>query len=118
MPAELKTSRRVQTVTIADGQTTSAGYFTKEDRDLVALHVDSAFDGATLAFNGRLKGETAWKQIAWAQDDPYTQPITAAGGASMDPALFAGWDEIQVVSSAAQAGAACVVTGKFRSFRW
>lgn len=109
------TGGRVQTVTIEDGNTASTGYFTKEGRDLVALKVDSAFDGTTVQFNVRQPGETVWNQLAWGGTDPWVETVSEA--VTIDPAIFAGWGEIQVESDAAQSGADCVVTGYFRDFR-
>jgi hypothetical protein len=109
------TGQRVQEVTIEDGETASTGYFTKEARDLVAIKVDANFGGTQLTFNVRQPGETAWNQLAWAGTDPHTETISEA--VTVDPAIFAGWGEIQVVSDAAQSGSDCVVTGYFRDFR-
>lgn len=112
--AKKTTGQRVQTVTIADGNTASTGYFTKENRDLVALKVDASFGGTALQFNVRQPGETTWNQLAWAGTDPHSETLSEA--VSVDPAIFAQWGEIQVVADAAQSGADCVVTGYFRDF--
>lgn len=111
------TGGRVQALTIADGQTepASGSYWAKEGRDLVAIHVDSAFDGTALTFDVSYDGGTTWKQHAWGSNDPHTETFTESIG--IDPAIFAGPSLIRPVSDAAQSGADCVVTGIFRDFR-
>jgi hypothetical protein len=109
------TGARVQEITIADGQTVPSTYFTKEGRDLVAVHVDSAFDGTKLYFEVSYDGGTTWLDHAWGSNNPHEETLTESVG--IDPAIFAGCPLIRPYSDAAQSGAACVVTGIFRDFR-
>ena len=111
------TGGRVQALTVADGQTEPAAgsYFTKEGRDLVALHVDSEFDGTYIQFDVSYDAGVSWKQHAFAGTDPHIETFSESTG--VDPAVFAGCPLIRPVLSDAQSGADCVVTGIFRDFR-
>lgn len=110
-PSDYRTKPTVLTATIAISETVSDAV-PMYGCTPVAVQIPAAFTGTSLTFQGSIDGGATFGAISNA-DGAITYTVTTDGMYSLNPADFAGYDKIKLVSGTTEVAAREIVVKVF-----